>query len=258
MLAWIEVGEATNSEISRGIQDAGLVAAATEIRSTDYYWHVRRNDDDSAEIYPPGYQHHVVGILWSTMVQFTTWFGNAPYLIYGIQLLPLTTIAENRDANQDWLQEMYQPLADSCVADASCTTHGWSVLQLAMLASVGHADAATEQARFIPDSAFDSAGGNGHSRTNTLHYFATRPRVEEPADVVISNQTAAVLVPEISIDCGVPQTCTSEVLSTNAAGYTCQERILWLIDVNGMDETVACQQVGRSEFPTECGLCVNV
>ena len=256
MQAWKEVDEPTKVQVARNIRDAGLVTAATEIRSTDYYWHVLREDDPRG-IYPSGYQHGVVGILWATMAQFTTWFGNAPYLIYGIQLLPLTPIAENRDANQEWLREMYQPLANSCAADSSCTLHGWSVLPLAIMASIGHVDTAMEQAQSIPDQAFDSAGGNGHSMTNTLHYFATRPPVDEPADIVISNNTVQESPSESSLDCGIPQTCTSDVLSTYAAGYTCRERITWLMDVQGLNEVGACEQIGRAEYPDQCGPCVG-
>lgn len=256
MQAWKEVDETKKVKIARNIRDAGLVTAATEIRSTDYYWHVLRKDDPR-EIYPSGYEHGVVGILWATMAQFTTWFGNAPYLIYGIQLLPLTPIAENRDANQEWLREMYQPLANSCAADyEGCTAHGWSVLPLAIMASIGHADTAMEQAHSIPDLAFDSAGGNGHSMTNTLHYFATRPPVDEPADIAISNDTVAEPPPS-SMDCGIPQTCTPDVLSTYAAGYTCRERITWLMDAQGLNEAGACEMVGRAEYPDQCGPCVG-
>ncbi len=256
MLAWDEVNKPKMVKISREIRDVGLVTAATEIRSTDFYWHVLR-ENDPREIYPSGYQHGVVGILWATMAQFTTWFGNAPYLIYGIQLLPLTPIAENRDANQAWLREMYQPLAQSCAADAGCTLQGWSVLQLAIMASIGNVDTAMQLAQEIPDVAFDSAGGNGHSMTNSLHYFATRPEVAEPMDL----PDIFVVDPpneddSPSFDCGSPQTCTPDILATMAAGYTCEERISWLMNWQGMDMAGACDRVGRAEFPTECGGCV--
>lgn len=256
MLVWNQVNEPAKVEISRDIRDVGLVTAATEIRSTDYYWHVRRENDER-NIYPSGFRHQVVGILWATMAQFTTWFGNAPYLIYGIQLLPLTPIAENRDASQEWLREMYQPLANSCAADSGCTLHGWSVLQLAIMASIGNVDMAMERAKSIPDQAFDSPGGNGHSMTNTLHYFATRPEVAEPAVIPETDLPTDVVVPdETAIDCGVPQTCTPEALSVIAAGYTCRERITWLMDWQGMDEAGACEKVARAEFPNECGGCI--
>ena len=59
-----------------------------------------------------------------------------------------------------------------------CITQGWSVLQLATLATVGHADLAVEKAQELPDEVFESAGGNGHSMTNTLWYYSDAPQDE--------------------------------------------------------------------------------
>lgn len=126
------------------------------------------------------------------------------------------------------------------------------------MASIGNVDTAIEQAQLIPDQAFDSPGGNGHSMTNTLHYFATRPPVDDPVDLSDSNYTVVVQPQDSSslLDCGVPETCTSGVLSAMASGYTCEERITWLMNWQGMDMAGACDMVGRAEFPNECGGCV--
>ena len=257
-MAWNEVNDSSKAAIATNMQDAGSIMAATEIRSTDHYWHVRQNDE-SRKIYPPEYEQSVVGILWNNMAQFTTWFGNDPFLIYGIQLLPLTPISENRD-DLDWVKEMYEPLAASCSASEGCLAQGWSVLQLAMLASIGHVDEAMEAAQQVPSSAFDSPGGNGHSMTNTLWYMATRPDV----DAVEVDTTMIVAAPPQEtteqnvfdlLDCGVPESCTSDVLNAVAEGYTCRERILWLMKVHGIEEVTACRQVALDEYPDTCGPC---
>lgn len=153
--------------VAAHVRDVGRLLTATEIRAADYYWHVRQNNE-SMRIYPDSYTQHVVGIVWSSaMVQFQTWFGNAPYLAIGIQLLPLTAIAESRD-QPDWTKEMYPEFAESCGAVDTCMKQGWSVLQLATLATVGHIDLAIERVQQLPLDVFESAGGNGHSLTNTL------------------------------------------------------------------------------------------
>jgi endo-1,3(4)-beta-glucanase len=69
------------------LQNVGRTLTATEVRSTQKYWHVRHTDDESYRIYPAEYKANVVGILWSTFVQFGTWFGSSPYLIYGASSL---------------------------------------------------------------------------------------------------------------------------------------------------------------------------
>jgi endo-1,3(4)-beta-glucanase len=83
----------------------GQLMTATEIRCTQKYWHVLQNVP-SERIYNEIYDVNVVGIIWTSMVQFGTWFGSAPFLPYGIQLLPLRPISEQRD-DLRWVNEMY-------------------------------------------------------------------------------------------------------------------------------------------------------
>merc|ERR1719284_611640 len=87
-------GDLQKASVAKAMHNVGLSLTATEIRSTQNYWHVRQNNDERDRRFPALYKASVVGILWETMVEFTTFFGNAPYLIYGIQLLPLTPISE--------------------------------------------------------------------------------------------------------------------------------------------------------------------
>jgi hypothetical protein len=59
-----------------------------------------------------------------------------------------------------------------------------------------------------------------------------------------------------TVDCGVPETCTSAVLATDTGdGVTCYDHIQWLMDVRGRDELYACDTVARKSFPSECGGC---
>jgi hypothetical protein len=67
-----------------------------------------------------------------------------------------------------WMNEIYYPFSDSCASDFQCTDAGWVILQLAVLATVGYPDEAAKRAGMLPDDAFTNAGGNGHSRSNTL------------------------------------------------------------------------------------------
>ena len=71
----------------------------------------------------------------------------------------------------------------------SSKTHFWKttwtqrkvcrgILQHAVLAELGHPDKAIEYAEALPKEAYLSAGGNGHSLTNTIWYYATRPYTE--------------------------------------------------------------------------------
>jgi len=173
-----DAGDTNNMSVAKMMHKIGLTLTATEIRSTQKYWQVRQNVEDSEKIYPGAYTASVVGVLWETFAQFTTWFGNAPYLIYGIQLLPLTPISEARDG-LEWANEIYGPLAESC--DGACVSEGWSIQVNAILATIGRVPEAVEGILSVPSTAYEHAGGNGHSKSNTLWYVSTRPAANTPS-----------------------------------------------------------------------------
>jgi len=174
-----DIGDTEKASVTKMIHNIGLTLTATEVRSTQKYWQVRQNVEDSEKRFPAIYTASVVGILWETALFFTTWFGNAPYLIYGIQLLPLTPISESRD-NMKWAEEIYEPLAASC--NALCISEGWSVQVYAILATIGRVQEAVENTLNLPSSVYEHAGGNGHSKSNTLWYIASRPYSSSPSN----------------------------------------------------------------------------
>jgi len=229
---------------------------ASEIRSAKKYWHVSHSPDQDVKIFPSSYKANVLGIMWQMMAQFQTWFGNAPYLMYGIQLLPLTPISEARDG-LSWPKEMYPSLAESCDSDVGCTETGWSVLQVAMLATVGHQKIAADQVANMARDMFDGPAGDGHSRTNMLWYTATRPKVDKPLSLdSAGNSIDYSSDASLSVSsCNVPETCTDYVLDTIAGLYSCRQRIQWLIQHMGQTRIDACTQVAVFDHPDICGQC---
>ena len=77
----------------RHLQQASRLYAATEVDAAKRYWHAAT----SSQV-PRAYERPVVGMRWSTLAQFGTWFGGDPVFAYGIQLIPLTPYAEVRDS----------------------------------------------------------------------------------------------------------------------------------------------------------------
>lgn len=139
-----------------------------------------------------------------------------------------------------------------------------------MLAAVGHRDLAAQKADALPSVVFESAGGNGHSLTNTLWYIATRPDVDEPLrlehlkttskqkenEEPTGGEHANVPQPKPKhITCECEETCTKGSLDTKAGDYSCRQRIEWLVSAFGKSEIAACKQVGGAEWPNDCGSC---
>jgi endo-1,3(4)-beta-glucanase len=228
---WRADGDEKNTATCEEIAKVGRLLASTELTAAKKYWHVT-DKDDPQRVYPEAYTANCVGILWNTMAQFGTWFGAAGYLPYGIQLLPLTAISESRD-DLEWMNLIYEPLTKSCAGDFRCTTSGWSILQLAVFATIGYKEDAVMRVRELPDDSFENAGGNGHSRTNTIWYIATRPDVQNPISMLrydLRGEEEVRPTPEYALrDCYLPKTCTPDVLGRLAGDFTCAERIEYLI-----------------------------
>lgn len=163
-----------NIERSLNIRDVGRILTVTEVNAASRYWHVTRSKNGHNDIYPDNYGQAAVGMLWNTMAQFQTWFGNIPFEVYGIQLLPITPISE-AVYDVDWVQEFYPSLAKSCEADDRCAEQGWSILQYTSESVLGQRQKALENSLKLTDRSFTSAGGNGQSMTNTIWFIATRP-----------------------------------------------------------------------------------
>lgn len=109
--------------------------------------------------------------------------------------MPITVASELRD-DVDWMEEMLPIFQASCENDKGnrdisilwlsnfhshllllligCMSEGWSILIYTTMATVGKWEKAWAGAANVSDEVFDHAGGNGHSRSNTLWYIATR------------------------------------------------------------------------------------
>lgn len=233
---------ATNA---RHIRDVGRLLTATEVRSADRYWHVRQEGPKKG-IYPSSYQEYAVGIMWNVrsqgaklynaffyicillilffdfvsnqmMAEFQTWFGAAPYLAIGIQLLPLTPVAEIRD-DVDWAKQLYSSFAESCRTASNCDSDGWSVLQMAILATVGHPEKAIEYAESLPEQVFTTAGANGHSLSNTIWFYSTRPKTEPlelPTPAPTRSPSASGAIATVPVDSSHCPPCSSKVCRSN-------------------------------------------
>jgi endo-1,3(4)-beta-glucanase len=144
------------------LTNLGRILRAMEVASAQAYWQV----PEASTVYPaPFKSHHVVGVLWSTKVDFATFFGSNPEYIYGIQMLPFTPASEDLLAPA-WIKDSAAQLAS---AGAGATEQGWKGFMAMARAVVDLATAASEVRAL---TGYD----DGNSKANTLYWLATRPR----------------------------------------------------------------------------------
>jgi endo-1,3(4)-beta-glucanase len=82
------LGKALNN---KELDDFGRLMTTMEIVSTKAYWQM----PSYSNIYPEKFKKNlIVGVLWNTKVDYTTFFGGNTEYIHGIQFLPFTPITE--------------------------------------------------------------------------------------------------------------------------------------------------------------------
>jgi len=80
---------------SDGMRDAGAMGFAMERAAVMQYWMDDPGWKNKAEsVFPAGYRHTIVGILFDGGQAFATYFSGDPGWIYGIQWLPVSPIIE--------------------------------------------------------------------------------------------------------------------------------------------------------------------
>lgn len=148
------------------LTNVGRVLLATEIRSAQRYWHIRKG----SSIYKPPFVfdgsqgNTVVGIAWSTKVDYATFFCAADECIHGIQMIPFTPISQQL-LEKDWVKDEYPNVASKLTDKSDEGWRGFIYMDHAIL---------------DPNAAWSEVSGlksfdNGNSRTNALYWVATRP-----------------------------------------------------------------------------------
>lgn len=143
------------------LTNVGRVLLATEIRSTQKYWHIKKGSTIYEE---PFASNKIVGVLWSNKVDYSTFFCAAPECIHGIQMLPFTPITEEL-LERDWVAEEY-PVVSAALSPTS--EQGWRGF-IAMDQAIIDPAAAWIEVNIL--KGYD----NGNSKANALYWVATRP-----------------------------------------------------------------------------------
>jgi len=141
--------------------DLGRILLATEIRSSQKYWHIKSGSDIYDDTFA---QNKCVGIAWETKVDYATFFGGNVEFIHGIQMIPYIPVSEDL-LDPAWIRESYNVFRSAYTSGAS---QGWLGLLYSAQATF---DLAGATPRILGLTGFD----DGNTKTNTLYWLFTRP-----------------------------------------------------------------------------------
>jgi len=110
----------------------------------------------------------VVGVLWSTKVDYTTFFGSNVEYIHGIQKIPFTPISEFL-LDAPWITDSY-PVEQNAIVNASQGWLGFIYMSHAVI------DSTTAWSEVNTLTGYD----DGNTKTNTLFWVATRSGTPNP------------------------------------------------------------------------------
>ena len=80
---------------------------------------------NSYSSYPaPFSDHKAVGIVWSTKVDYATWFGGNVEFIHCIQMLPFVPVSEEL-LREAWIKEEYEVLKEAYTRPDPPLSEGW-------------------------------------------------------------------------------------------------------------------------------------
>ncbi|KAJ1918860.1 hypothetical protein IWQ60_007395 [Tieghemiomyces parasiticus] len=140
----------------------GNALLSMEIRSSQAYWHMTTKKS----VYPaPFANHKVVGILWSTKVDYATWFGANTEFISGIQALPFTPVSATL-LDREWVQEAYPVIKSAITRPDPPITDGWKEFMY-MFHAIIDKDAAIAELATIKDH------DDGNTASNALYWAST-------------------------------------------------------------------------------------
>ncbi|TMW66996.1 hypothetical protein Poli38472_012112 [Pythium oligandrum] len=136
---------------------------ASEIRSAKKYWHMYEN----SAIYEPVFaKNAMVGVVGEMSVVYSTWFGDRPVYVHGINMIPFTPATPQLITEAYVAREYVQLRQDAATLDANDIWKSAVVLDHAIL----DAEAAWEEL---------TTGCKGfdmwNSKANSLLWVATRP-----------------------------------------------------------------------------------
>lgn len=84
------------------LRDLGVYLYSTEVEALHHYWMDVHND-----VFPDGFSHCALGMVWGGKGDHATWFSAEPEMIHGINMLPFTGGSMYLGHYPDYVEENY-------------------------------------------------------------------------------------------------------------------------------------------------------
>jgi len=139
------------------IRDLGIFLHTNERTAIEQYWF----DVDNA-VFPQSFPHVALGIVWGGKGAHTTWFGNQPEFIHGINFLPMNSGSLYLGRHPDYVVENY----DEIVQERGSQPEIWKDVLWEYLSLADPDRALSLYYADINYEPFD-----GESRAHTLHWL---------------------------------------------------------------------------------------
>ncbi|MBT8401013.1 MAG: carbohydrate-binding protein, partial [Rhodothermia bacterium] len=163
-------GEATNQT---EIRDLGVFLHATESSAVHQYWF-----DVDDQVFPEGYPHVAIGMVWGAKGVHATWFGAEPEFIHGINILPVTAGSLYLGHHPEYVIANY----DEIVAERSGQPNIWKDVLWEYLAL---ADPNRALSYYFADENYTPF--DGESRAHTLHWLYNLKKMGRPDTTVFAD-----------------------------------------------------------------------
>ena len=87
--------------------DMGIFLYTTETTAVEQYWF-----DIDQEVFPEGYPHVALAMVWGSKGVHATWFGGDPEFVHGINFLPITSGSLYLGRHPDYIIENYNEIVE--------------------------------------------------------------------------------------------------------------------------------------------------
>jgi endoglucanase Acf2 len=162
---------------NKAIRDMGIFMYVNEARAIEQYWW-----DVDKSVFPSGFNHNAVGMVWTNGGAYTTWFSQDKSSIHGINFLPITGGSLYLGRHPDHILKNYQ----------EGFSGGWSDLFYEYLAFADADQAVSKYGNGVGSEA-------GESNVHTYHHLKSLQAVGR------LNTLIGASVPSFAVfDKGVP------------------------------------------------------